>query len=85
MPKKYRIELEANDLGQALDGLECRAKSWEKTAQYLRTQEMPAGELFLIEECSDPEEAEQIAAHYRSIIEMIGEQMKEQSDEHTAG
>jgi len=76
--KTYAIQLDANDLGQLLDGLDCRAQSWEKTAEYLRTEKMPIGELFLIEECSDSCEADGIAAHYRSIITKIRRQMEEQ-------
>lgn len=78
MAKLYRIELEDLDLGQLLDGLESRAESWEKTAEYLRTDEMPGGDYFLIEECSDAEEADGIAEHYRSIIVKIQKQMEVQ-------
>ena len=78
MAKIYRIELDDLDLGQLLDGLESRAESWEKTADYLSTEEMSGGELFLIEECSDPEEADGIAEHYRSIIAKMQEQMEAQ-------
>jgi hypothetical protein len=35
--KKYVIERDDFDLGQALDGLQMRAEAWEKTADYLRT------------------------------------------------
>ena len=79
MAKKYCIELEGRDLGQLLDGLESRAESWERTAQHLRTETMPDGEFFLVEKCSKPEEADDIAAHYRSIITTIREQMEAQS------
>ncbi|RYD74016.1 MAG: hypothetical protein EOP84_20605 [Verrucomicrobiaceae bacterium] len=78
MAKIYRIELDDLDLGQLLDGLETRAESWEKTADYLRTEEMPGGDFFLIEECSEPEEADGIAEHYRSIIDKIQKQMASQ-------
>lgn len=78
MAQIYRIELNDLDLGQLLDGLESRAESWEKTADYLRTEEMPGGDYFLIEECSDAEEADGIAEHYRSIIGKIQEQMEAQ-------
>ena len=79
MAKTYRIEFDSLDLGQIVDGLESRAESWERTAEYLRTEAMPDGEFFVIEECSKPEEAEDIAAHYRSIIETIKRQMETQS------
>lgn len=75
----YTIRLDDFDLSQLLDGLETRAESWERTAQYLRTEQMPDGEFFLIEECSDPEEADHIAAHYRSIVTQIRQQMEAQT------
>ena len=40
---------------------------------------MPDGELFLIEECGDEEEADGIALHYEAIIKNIQSQMEEQS------
>jgi hypothetical protein len=78
MRTNYMIQLDSLDLGQLLDGLEIRAESWERTAQYLRTEEMPEGEFFVIEECSKPEEADDIAEHYRSIVRKIREQMEAQ-------
>jgi len=78
MAKTYRLELDRLDLGQILDGLESRAESWERTADYLRTERMPDGEFFVIEECSKPEEADDVAAHYRSIIQNIRRQMEAQ-------
>jgi hypothetical protein len=77
MPKKYRIELDGFDLGQALDGLEIRAEAWEKTAGYHRTGESPRD--LIVEECTDAEEADRIASHYRSIITKIRKQQEEQS------
>jgi hypothetical protein len=67
MAKSYRIELTDLDLGQLLDGMD------------MRTGGLPAGEFFVIEECSQPEEADAIAAHYRSIIATIRRQMEVQS------
>ena len=78
MATTYRIELNDLDPGQLLDGLETRAESWERTAEYLRTETMPAGEFFLVEECSKPEEADDIAEHYRSIIRKVQSQMEAQ-------
>ena len=78
MALTYRIELNDLDLGQLLDGLETRAESWERTAEFLRTDIMPEGEFFLVEECSKPEEADDIAEHYRSIIRKIQSQMEAQ-------
>ena len=77
MQKTYRIEFDANDLGQLLDGLESCADAWEKTADYHRTGESPLD--FIVEECNDADEAEQIAAHYRSIIAKIQKQQEAQS------
>lgn len=76
MHKTYRIDLDSFDLGQLLDGLEARADIWEKTARYHRTGESSD---FIIEECRDADEAEGIAAHYRSIISKIQKQKAEQS------
>lgn len=78
MAKIYGLKLDELDLGQLLDGLESRAESWEKTAEYFRAEEMPLGEYFIVEECSDMYEAEGVAGHYRSIISKIRSQMAEQ-------
>jgi len=75
MAKRYQIELDGHDLGQVLDGLEVRAESWRRTAEFLSTGEMPEGELFIIEDCSDAEEAEELAARYGEIIKKIHGQM----------
>jgi hypothetical protein len=75
--KKYRVELEANDLGQILDGLETRAEAWEKTAVCHRTGKSPPD--FVVEECSDEHEASGIARHYRSIVAKIRKQQEEQT------
>ena len=72
----YRIELDELDLGQLLDGLEMRAESWERTAEYLRSGYIDGD--YLVEECSKPEEADDIAEHYRSIIRKIQSQMEAQ-------
>lgn len=74
--RKYRIELDEFDLGQILDGLEVRASVWEKAAEYHRTGE--STDDMLVEECRDAKEAENIAAHYRSIIENIRKQREAQ-------
>jgi len=78
MRKNYTIQLDSLDLGQLLDGLEICAQSWERTAEYLRTEEMPEGEFFIVEECSQPKEADGIAKHYRSIVSKIRQQMEAQ-------
>ncbi len=80
MDRKYLIELDRNDLGQLLEGLEIRAESWERTAHYLLCGEFPADGYFLAEECHQPEEASSIADHYRQIISKIRIQMEGQKD-----
>lgn len=78
MERFYQIKLGEDDWGQVLDGLEIRAESWKRTADYLRTGEMPDGELFLIEDCYDEEEADGLAARYQAIIKNIKGQMEAQ-------
>ena len=77
MTKTYVLRLDDNDVGQLLDGLESRATSWEKTADYHRTGESPQD--FIVEECNDADEANGIATYYRSIIAQIRKQQEEQS------
>lgn len=79
MGKQFTFTLDALDAGQLLDGLAARAEVWEKTTGYLRHGSVADDEFFVIEECSDAEEAEQIAEHYRSIIGKIRRQMAEPS------
>jgi hypothetical protein len=73
--RKYIIELDDSDLGQVIDGLECRATAWEKTAEFHRTGHADV----IVEECRDAAEAEKISAHYRSIIAKIRKQREAQS------
>ena len=68
MARKYRIELDEYDLRLLLNGLEIRAGSWGSNARYLRAGDMSNGKLFMIEECSDEDEAERMAATYGGII-----------------
>lgn len=79
MANTYRIELDEHDLGQLLDGLRVRAESWRRTVEYLRTGGFPDGELFLIEECRDEDEAAELAARYEAILKDIESQMVAQS------
>jgi len=75
MGKKFTFMLDALDAGQLLDGLVARAEAWEKTAEYLQNGSVANDAFFVVEECSDAEEAEQIAQHFRSIIGKIRHQM----------
>jgi hypothetical protein len=83
MPQLYRVELEANDLGQILDGLRCREESWRNTAIYLRDEYFP-DDSFVCEECSSPEEAESIADWNQRIIETLTRQRDEQGNAKSA-
>ena len=78
MAKTYKIELGEQEVGQLLDGLEIREVSWRRTADYMRTGGMPEDELFIIEECRDGAEADEIAGNYHSIIKSIRRQMEVQ-------
>jgi hypothetical protein len=75
--KKYRIELDANDVGQILDELRAREESWRNTAIYLRDGYFP-DDAFMCEECSDEHEAESIANHYKRVISDIERQIDRQ-------
>lgn len=74
--KEYVIRLSGLDLGQAIDGLEARATAWRLTATYLETGEAPDG--YVIEECSDAEEAQRLAEHYERIIASLTAQQHAQ-------
>ncbi len=76
--KEYVIRLNGLDLGQLIDGLEASADAWRLTAVYLETGEAPGG--FMIEECSDADEARRIAEHYQRILANIIQQQTEQRD-----
>lgn len=76
MATTYRIELDDLDLAQLLDGLAARAQSWERTADYLRTERIPDHEVFLIEECGKAEEADDIAKHYHDILQKVKGQIE---------
>lgn len=78
MSKTYQIVFDDLDLGQILDGLEIRAESWERAAEYLRTGEMPVGDFFVAEECSRHDEADAIAERYRLIVAKIRSQIEKQ-------
>jgi hypothetical protein len=80
MTNSYQITLDDLEVGQILDGLEIRAKSWERTAEYLRTEGIPAGEFFVVEECHKPEEADAIANRYRLIIAKIRGQIERSNE-----
>lgn len=76
MADTYRIELSDIDTGQLLDGLSQRAEAWALTAEFHRSGECPSD--FVVEECTDAEEADAIEEHYRSIISRIESQREAQ-------
>lgn len=75
MRKTITLRLDANDIGQVVDGLEARFMVWQRTAEYLQTGYV-GGE---IEECSCASEASGIAAMYRRIIDEIQRQIDRQT------
>ena len=77
MQNQIHLTLGAPEIFQLLDGLEIRAESWRKTAEYLRTENM-GDDFYLIEECSNAEEAHAIANDYTKIIEKIRAQLENQ-------
>ena len=76
---KVTLLLDHMMVGQILDALEVRREAWEKTSAWYR------GELddpnFSIEECSDAEEADKIAAFYREIESELMEQLNRHREE----
>ena len=78
MQKQIYLVLGDNEVGQIIDGLLIREEAWLNTAKYLETEELPNDEFFLIEECSDADEARNIASDYRAIIEKIQKQQTAQ-------
>jgi hypothetical protein len=77
--KKFQFTLEANDVGQLLDGLRLRAESWAKTADYLDSGFNP-DDTFICVECRDAHEARCIAQHYERIIHQLEAQIARQRD-----
>jgi hypothetical protein len=75
--KIFRITLRSVDLGQLLDGLRIREESWRNTAIYLRDDFFP-DDAFVCEQCSEPDEAEKTADHYKRIIASIEAQIDQQ-------
>ena len=78
MQKQIHLTLGQSEIFQLLDGLKIRAEAWRKTAAYLRTGDS-GDDAFLIEECSNPEEADAIANDYETIIAKIRTQLTNQT------
>ncbi|WP_367871592.1 hypothetical protein [Luteolibacter sp. Populi] len=65
----YHFSLRSADFGQLIDGLCARRDSWAETAKWFRGE--CKDPFFMIEECRDEEEAQEIADHYSEIIENL--------------
>ena len=72
----YHFSLRPIDFGQMFDGLCARRDSWLETAKWFRGE--CKDPYFMIEECSDEDEAQEIAAHYSEIIETLQAQAERQ-------
>ncbi len=64
---KISVALEENDWGQILDGLRCRAETYQETVRYYESGHAKSE----IAEVRDVDEARELAELYRSIIERI--------------
>jgi len=72
MREDIMLNLPALAVGQILDALYLRLETWEYTEEYLNTGLVCKP--YCIEECSDSNEARQIADYYKEIIGSIEEQ-----------
>ena len=75
--KMITIKLSQNDLGQIIDGLEVRRKAWQDTANFLRDEYSP-DDSFICEECTDEDEAQNLADWYERIINSLTQQAEKQ-------
>jgi hypothetical protein len=75
--KTYQLEINSIDLGQLLDGLRSRVESWTKTKDYMESG-YASDDFFVCEECTDADEAAQIASHYQRIVDLLERQIEEQ-------
>ncbi len=64
---KISVALEENDWGQILDGLRCRAETYEETVRYYESGYAECE----IAEVRDANEARELAHRYRDIIGTI--------------
>lgn len=63
------ITLSSNDLGQLIDGLDVLIEQWNATADYLENGTLRDD--VCIRESHDPNEARDIAEHYKRIREVL--------------
>jgi hypothetical protein len=71
MNRQVTITLDDVDWGQVVDGLECRAWQYDRTAHYYET----GGGDECIEEVNSAEEARNLAKWYRRISKQIRKQL----------
>ncbi|MFA5251522.1 MAG: hypothetical protein WC454_02920 [Phycisphaerae bacterium] len=74
MDKEVTLKLPSNMVGQILDGLRERTKVWRETEQYMEVGY--TNEPCIIEECSNADEARNIAEYYEEIIGAIEKQLE---------
>lgn len=74
----YTLRLPRVAVYQLLDGADIRAEAWEFTARYMSGKYAKGDEDRMPEECSDADEAGEIARHYRSIQKKIKRQIRRQ-------
>ncbi len=76
--KTFSLSLSSVDVYQILDAVDSRAEAWEYTARQLADTPDPDDEFRVSEECDNPEEAVQIARHFRDIGQAIRAQIERQ-------
>ena len=77
MDENVTLILSQLDVGQILDALYQRLKTWRYTENFIMTG--CADERYWPEECSCPAEARRIAQHYEEVIEIIEQQAYDRS------
>lgn len=73
MDPEITLKLPRQMAGQIVDGLRERQQVWINTAEYMETGYTE--EFCFIEECSNADEARNIASYYEEIVGMIEKQM----------
>lgn len=73
MDPEISLKLPRQMVGQIVDGLRERQQVWINTAEYMETGYLE--EIRFIEECSNADEARNIATCYEEIIGVIEKQM----------
>ena len=74
---QVQIRLDANDLGQMIDGIEILLAQWEATARYHSSGEVQLDEF--VHEASSLAEAEYLVRTYRRLLECLRLRMESSS------